>query len=178
MIWSLAIRATGLANRLWTIARAYPMQAAIIALVCLSVWLWQGKRGANERADRATATLKADRALYTAAQEEAKARAIAAVKAQEARYQEQAANADQSHRQALETAYSALDRYIAANRVRAKAVDRASVGTGEARESDRAESSDGPGGTADMVAVTADDLRICTVNTQRLVAVKAWADGL
>jgi len=164
---------------LWGFALRYPMQATIIALVCLSAWLWAGKDKANDRADRYSATIKAERAAYVQAQDEAKARAVAAVKAQEARYKEQADNADRNHEQALSDANSALDRYIAANRVRRTGTaDRASGGTVASAQGGSAESFDGPGEAAFMVAVSPDDLRICTVNTERLIAARDWADSL
>lgn len=164
---------------LWAIAMRYPMQAAIIGLACLSAWLWTGWDKADARADKYAAAIQTERAAYTKAQNEANARAIAAVKAQEARYKEQANNADRSYKEALADANSALDRYIATNRVRrAGTADSSPGGTTASPQGDAAESGDGPGATSFMVAVTPDDLRICTVNTERLIAVKAWADGL
>ncbi|HQS69815.1 MAG TPA: hypothetical protein PLM58_09300, partial [Novosphingobium sp.] len=54
MFWALLLRAVGLSKRLWAIIRAYPMQAACIALVVACLWLWSGKNAASDRADRMT----------------------------------------------------------------------------------------------------------------------------
>jgi hypothetical protein len=165
-------------GHIWSIARAYPLHAACITLVLACVWLWSGKNAANDRAERYQAQIKSERALYTAAQQEAKARAIAAIEAKEAEYKDKANAADLSHAKALADANSRTERFIAANRVRNQAVGGASGGTIASAESDGPGGDNGPGETPFMVAVTPDDVRICTVNTERLIAAKVWADSL
>jgi len=173
VIWALLLRAVGLSKHIW-----YPLHAACIALVLACVWLWSGKNAANDRAERYQAQIQSERALYTAAQEEAKARAIAAIEAKEAEYKDKANAADLSHAKALADAAGRTERYIAANRVRAETVGGASSGTIASAQGDNPGGSVGSGESPFMVAVTPDDVRICTVNTERLIAAKAWADSL
>lgn len=174
----LALSARSALTALWSIIARYPMQAALIASLCACVWLWRDRNAERVKVSDLTATLMSERESYAEAQRNAAIRAKAAVVAQEARYKEQASHADLKYAEALGDARSALDRYIAANRVRPKAVGGASGGTIAITESGGAESADRSGRIADMVAVTPDDLRICTVNTERLVAARAWATEL
>lgn len=122
---------------------------------------------------------------YALAQIEAAQKARAYRLAEEARYRAKAERTDTEHAKDLETALAAARRYATANR-------RAPVGlrpegapavspsgrAGTGAENHRAESGDGSGGAAQLVAVTEDDLRICTVNTTRLQSVREWAQEL
>lgn len=174
----LALSARSALAALWSIIGRYPLQAALIASLCACAWLWRGKEAAQDRADTYAAQILTEREACADAQRNAAIRAKAAIAAQEARYKEQADHADVQYTQALGNARSALDRYIATNRVRPQAIGRASGGTIASAESGGAESADRSGGTTDLVAVTPGDLRICTVNTERLVAARAWATEL
>lgn len=122
---------------------------------------------------------------YAFAQVEAAEKARAYRLSQEARYRALATKADTEHASNLETALAAARRHAAANRcapVRLQPESAPAVGSpggsGTGAEGGSAESGNGSGGDAQLVAVTEDDLRICTVNTSRLQAVRAWADSL
>lgn len=148
--------------------------------------------GGGLKADLAaerTAHLETQR-RYALAQVEAAEKARAYRLAEEGRYRAKAERTDTEHAKDLETALAAARRHAAANRcaplgLRPEATPAVSpsgrAGTGA--EDHGAESGDGPGGTAQLdvtglVAVTENDLRICTVNTARLQAVREWAGKL
>lgn len=97
--------------------------------------------------------------------------------AAEVQYRSKANEADQSYRAGLADARAAADRYIAAHRVRSASRRAASAAVASA-ESDRAGSPDRADQATDMVAVTADDIQVCTDNTLRLEAARAWALSL
>lgn len=110
------------------------------------------------------------------------AAALAAQKAvnqaKEAEYQEKAREADQKHRAELSHAMAAAERHIAAHRVRQGGCGGASGNAGATAQGDGPGSADRSGADAELVAVTADDVRVCTVNTQRLIDGHDWAVGL
>jgi soluble cytochrome b562 len=181
VIWLL--KALGFARRAaqgaFGLIGRYPLQAALIVAVAAAVWLWTGKREALAQRDQATAGRASDRAAYTEAQRQAAILARQAREAQEARYKEQAERADHEHQIELATAMDRADAFIRANRVRATGAAASAAGSpGSAAESRGPESGNGPGGSAFLVAVTAEDVRVCTVNTTRLEAVREWALGL
>ncbi|NBW44232.1 MAG: hypothetical protein EBR45_01490 [Betaproteobacteria bacterium] len=121
---------------------------------------------------------RADRAAYAAAQSEATVIAKRALDAAEARYRSKANEADKSYLAQLADARSAADRYIAAHRVRWQAFARDASAAVAAPDGGRAGSPDGPGAAANMVAVIPADIQVCTENTLRLEAARAWALGL
>ncbi len=158
-------------------AKRLPWQvyAAIAVLALLALTYRAGWNARDEKADR-------ERAEYIAQYEQAADRARRAQQAvmdrEKARYDALAKEADENAQDAQSAAMDAARRYVAANRVR----PRGSVpsGPGAAPDSDSAQGSDGPGGSAivDAVAVSEDDIRICTTNTVRLQSVREWAEGL
>lgn len=92
----------------------------------------------------------------------------------ERKAKEIADNADRNHQAAQAAAGAAAERYIAAHRV--QPADRGCPVTVAAPAEDRGpQSGDRPGADAELVAVTADDIRICTANTQRLIDARTWA---
>lgn len=104
-------------------------------------------------------------------------KAVTAAKEQE--WKDKADAADKAHDQALGDAMARADRYIAANRVlRQAGGGSAAGGACAAAEDHDAGGPDSPGGDAELVAVTAKDVRVCTVNTQRLQDAHDWAAGL
>lgn len=122
---------------------------------------------------------------YALAQVEAGEKARAYRLSEEARYRALASKADTEHASTLETALAAARRHAAAHRcapvgLRPETAPAVSPPgrSGAGAEDHRAESGDGPGGTAQLVAVTEDDMRICTVNTTRLQSVREWAQEL
>lgn len=117
-----------------------------------------------------------------------KAQQVAADKArlarleQEAIYREEARKADAREHAIREEALDLAERYIAANRVRPEAYRGPPSGAGSSPESGSPESDNGPRGAPELdeglVAVTAEDVRICTRNTARLIAGREWGLGL
>lgn len=116
---------------------------------------------------------------YAQAQIEAADKARAYRVSEEARYRAKAERTDTEHAKELDGALAAASRYADRNRcVRTESVERASSGPGTVATGDSAQGADGPGADAFMVAVTRDDLAICTTNTQRLIDAQPWALGL
>jgi ABC-type transport system involved in cytochrome bd biosynthesis fused ATPase/permease subunit len=117
---------------------------------------------------------KAQEAAYAAAQSEATVIAKRALDAAEARYKRNADNADQAFQSKLADARRFADQYVLTHRVHgafASSTGRAP----SAAEGDRAASPDRAGTAPDMVAVTPDDIQVCTDNTLRLEAAHNWA---
>ena len=167
------------ATALLGLVRRHPLAAALIVAVALAGWQWRDNHIHTAQRDAAIAGRAADRKAYFDAQADAQLKAIAALRAQEARYTVKAKEADHDHEIQLASASAAAERFIAAGGVRrAKAASGASGGTVARAESSGAQSSDGPGAASELVAVTADDVRICTNNTVRLESVRAWVIGL
>lgn len=99
--------------------------------------------------------------------------------AQEKEWKDRADATDKAHEQAMDDAMARADRHIAANRVlRQAGGESATRGTCAAAQDDGPRGTDGAGGEAELVAVTAEDVRVCTVNTQRLQDVHDWAVGI
>jgi hypothetical protein len=148
--------------------------AAAVAVFGLIVASWHYRSAYHaERALR-----RADRAAYTQAQAEATRIAYDALRAAETRSQIKAKEADHEHALALADARSATDRYIAAHRVRGQAVAGVASPAIASAESGGAQNSDRSSSAPDMVAVTAGDIQVCTINTTRLEAAREWALGL
>lgn len=154
--------------------------SAIAILLALALFL---------RVDHLRATYKArwqavstEYAAFKVAIIDKTAAALAAQKAvnqaKEAEYQEKAREADQKHRAELSQAMAAAERHIAAHRVRQGGCGSATGNAGSAAQGDGPAGADRSGADAELVAVTADDVRICTVNTQRLLDGREWAVGL
>jgi hypothetical protein len=120
-------------------------------------------------------------ARIKAAQKSAAEAAKRARLAQEALYNKLAEEADAKLEAMRRDAQNAAERYIAAHRL-PRPAHRPSSGPGTAGKGDSAQGSDGPGEApeldADIVSVSADDIRICTANTSRLIAVRQWALAL
>lgn len=118
----------------------------------------------------------ADRAAYTAAQDEAGRIARAALAHQEATYRAKAQDTDHAYNLALADARSAADRFIAAHRLRdatlARPTGPAAAGT----------TGSNPGLPAslpvDAVMVSAGDVRACTDATAYALKAHDWAASL
>lgn len=133
-----------------------------------------GMEGWKPKAKRLRGTID----KFAAAQKKARKDALAARAKQEARYRALAERTDHDIQLAKANAMARADRYIAAHRVRCAA------DTGAAGRADRAGQGAGakgdhrPGAAAklapDLVAVSAADIRICTANTERLIAARKW----
>ena len=162
----------------WLTASATHILA--VALACAVVWgalehrgkvKWQGQ------ARGAIAGREADRAGYVAAQAEAGRLALAAKQATEARYSALAERTDHDAQIALIDADRRTADYIAGHRLLDKAVNRSTRDPVSPAPDHGTQGSNRPG-DASLVAVSADDVRICSVNTTRLEAVRTWAIGL
>lgn len=180
---------TAITANLWR-AAALALAGIVLALLVQvhGLPIVGGGLKADLAAER-TAHLETQR-RYAFAQIEAADKARAYRLAEEGRYRAKAERTDIEHAKDLETALAAARRHAAANRcaplgLRPEATPAVSSlgrpGTGP--EDHRAESGDRPGGTAQLdvnglVVVPEDDLRICTINTTRLQAVREWAREL
>lgn len=102
----------------------------------------------------------------------------------ELRYKELAHHADTRFQQGLAAALAVADRYTVSHGLpdRTQPLDGTAAGTGSGPTApapgDATGSGDRSGGVAQLVAVKADDLRICTINTQRLIEARSWALSL
>jgi len=152
----------------------------------LSVWPLH-LSGWKPRAIAAEAALRE----VAAAQELARREAESARDAAEQTYRTIAAETDKEADDALDQGMAAADRHIAAFRVRRPAAGDPSGGAPAPARDRGAPGGDRPGPPAelaasgsaaavpgDWVAVTADDVRICTENTLRLEAARAWGIAL
>jgi hypothetical protein len=149
--------------------KAYPLQCAIIALACLSAWLWRG--WGHEAAGR-----KDDAAKFAAAQVEAEAIGQRALAETERKYRSKADVADQKHAADMGRIHAVADRYIAQHRVRGPAQGSASQAAAPA-------ASGGPGVSETVpadpfVVVLGSDVRACSVAVKYGIDAHDWAVGL
>lgn len=153
------------------LAFAKRFRVLLIALPLLLTLLWY-------RHDASTWRTRHDtlKASYAAAQVEAHAKQAAAIQSYEAEYERKAHAADLRAATAIADASRRADAFI-----RAGGVQPAKGGSGHPpaqAEGHGSEGGNGPGEAPFLVAVTPDDVRICTENTTRLDAVREWALGL
>ena len=155
------------------------------AMVALALMAWHFDARAVANAD----TVRAQAAQFKQAQADATAIAQAALAHQNAVYAAKAKDADNAYQSQLADAQSAAQRYINSHRV-GSVSDAASTvfmrvqsasaqgGSGATTASPQgisARSGNGPGTSPELVAVTANDIDVCTVNTKRLQVVRDWA---
>jgi hypothetical protein len=147
------------------------------------LWL----RGSHYEAQRDTARAKVAELQATldqvkVAQKQAADAAHAARLAQEAKYTQLAETTDAELETARKSAMDAADRYIQSHSVRPQATGGSAGGPGASSQGDSTQGSNGPGAAPvvapDLVTVSPADIRICTENSSRLVAVRQWAVGL
>lgn len=118
----------------------------------------------------------AQKAAYEAAQDAARAKAIAAKIEQETRYADLARQSRQSAR-AADFRRDAR-RFADAQRVRTKAVEGAAGGTASPGEDSPAPVDNGPGDRSEYVWLRRDQFDAFVENTDRLIQVKEWGDRL
>jgi len=164
MTWLLSV--WGGVKRLFRLALVYPWQAALIASLCLSGWLYMGKADALATIAKRDATIgqmTAASKIATAAQIELN-KQVTDKQTQIARL----TDANETNRRDVADRSGAY-----ASRMRAKDY---------CRQADLATQSGvaqgGDSASADAVVVGRADFDILTSNTARLVDVKAWADRL
>jgi hypothetical protein len=128
---TLALKAMGIWNwlkeaisALFRLAMRYPWQAALIASLCLSGWLWRGRQDARVDAATWEQAYTDQKAAYVSASKQASELALAQVKAVEARNAALAKDAQHAYELGSQAADTALARYVAANRVRPNQVCR------------------------------------------------------
>lgn len=112
-------------------------------------------------------------AAMVKASDKARKAQIALNDATKAKYETSAKDADNAHAKELALANDRTDRFIRANRVRPDSGSRPGQAADPA-EGQAAGSGQSASGEAELVAVTSDDVRICTRNTIRLEAVNRW----
>lgn len=150
------------------LARRYPMQAALIASLCLNVWLWRGWDKAEAR--YANFVAKAEKAS-----KEARAKQIALNQAMQAKYETLAEKADHAHAIELADARSRAAAYANRNGVRSYCQGSAGQ-TSSPAEGPVAPRDNGPG--ADAVILNRDDFDQLVENTLRLKAAHEWGESL
>lgn len=162
------------------IALAFAILLALLAVQTVRIEgfkIWPlGIEGWKPKAER----LQHDLDAVKAAQQVALEKAQAAKAKAELDYKNLAETTDANEQKARTDAMADAERYIAGHRVRSQAAGGAAGRTAAPAEDHGTASGDSasPAPELDEVTVTADDIRICTVNTTRLEAVRDWAVGL
>ena len=184
-IWLAAIAAVGIALFAFGLVQTARVEG-------LKIWPAEIE-GWKPKAER----LQAELDRVPAAQEEARARAAAAKAATENTYRAIAQEVDDHAEDETRRELAAADRYVAAHRLRPEADPdrggRAAPGAGDRSSGDgqatgRAPQLDDAGSAGDLyadpgaldglVAVSAQDVRICTINTLQAEAGRQWAIAL
>jgi hypothetical protein len=124
--------------------------------------------------------LQHDLDAVKAAQQVALEKAQAAKAKAELDYKNLAETTDANEQKARADAMAGAERYITDHRVRPQAAGGSAGRTAPAAEDHGATGGNSAGAAPELdeVTVTADDIRICTVNTTRLEAVRDWAIDL
>lgn len=156
--------------------------AVLLALLAVQTVRLEGLRvwplnieGARPKAERLQRTIDE----IAVAQKQALRAAQEARERTEREYQDLAERIDDDAEKARTGAMDAAERFIAARGVRCPANRGDGSGTAAPAEDRGAGRGDGPGAPAELdVAVTADDVRICTTNTLQAEAARAWAVSL
>jgi hypothetical protein len=147
-------------------ALTYPLHAAIVALLCLSAWLYWSKQNVRETVAQREATI----AQMQQASKMATAAQIALNNAVTDKQTEIArlTDANETNRRDIANRSSRYASRMSAENYCRKA--------SAAAEGDIAESRNGT--SADAVMVSREDFDILTGNTARLADVQAWGDAL
>ena len=148
-------------------AARYPLQCALVASLAANAWLYHSRFECE-------ADATAFKTQVISAQNQAQALAIAERAKIEAQYKEKADEADRKYQDAYRADDSRVSDYVSSHRMRAIRQS-ASVQSTTATQGADAQNPDRPGGTPDLVGVTPNDMRICTINTERLQAAHNWA---
>ena len=170
-------RAIEAAGALLGVVRRYPLQAALVASLCLAGWLWWGKGKAIDQRDAAVAGRRADRAAYTAAQAEAQRLALAAKAATEARYKANAERVQNAYEAKFADVRSAAASFIDANRLRPGGVG-GSPGQAASATDHRNPRVPVDVSASALVAVSDVDVQRCSDTAAYAVAAREWALGL
>lgn len=162
------------------IALAFAIALALLAvqtvrLEGLKIWPLHIE-GWKPKAERLQGELDRIKAAQLVAQQ----KAIAAKAKAEADYRDLAGRIDTDAKQAHDSAMADAERYIAAHRVRGQAAGSSAGRTVTAAEDHSASGGQSPGAApvVDEVAVSPDDVRICTTNTIQAETARQWAIDL
>jgi hypothetical protein len=137
------------------IVRRYPLQAALIASLCLSCWLWLGKTAAEGERDAEIAGRKADRVTYEAAQEKAKARQAEKDRATADTFKSIAERVEYASREYEGAFRAAADSYV--GRMRIKAAQGGGCGSVAPGVRPNPGAPDGGQASSHMVALSRED---------------------
>lgn len=152
-----------------------------LGVAAIGIVLLAYSKGYGDARDKYRRQMAELTASVEAAQEQARAAQVAVNEQAEQRYETLAKEADHNAEIYQSAAMDAARRFIAANRVRPNAAGSAN-GSPAPAQGDSTSGGNGQGGNpelvGDFVIVPADDIRICTVNTARLMATREWALGL
>lgn len=181
------------------LASAIGPRGLLLAALCAAL-AWQALAASGLRRDLATERAAGDELLIKLLGEQvahqqtrrnyATAQLVAARAAQqqraavELRYKELAHHADARFQQGRAAALASADRYTVSHGLpdRPQPIGGTASGAGSGPTAPTPGGSTGSGdrsgGAAQLVAVKADDLRICTINTQRLIEARSWALSL
>ena len=174
ILLTIGLKLLSLGNTALAWLKTLPWYVMALA-ACVGVIAWQ--HHAETRKDARIAALSATLDQVKVAQAQAQVAAQVAHDQQEAAYKAKAKESDDAYQTQLAAAQSNTDRYIASHRLRTDSTSGASATLASAQGSGAA-SPDRPDNPADMVAVSADDINACTVNSTRLQAARDWALGL
>lgn len=158
------------------IAARVGIKGGIIAALCIVMAvMWWRADTISEQRDQARATI----AEIKAAQIVAERAAIEAKAKAEADYRNLAERVDHEADKARDDALGAAELFIRNNRVRCPATRDPTGGPAAPAKDYGARDGQGPGAApivdAARVAVLAEDVRICTVNTLQAEAARAWS---
>jgi hypothetical protein len=161
-------------------AARYPWQAAVIASLCLSGWLWRGRQAARVEAARWEQAFVDQKAAYLSAQAEAKSRQIIRDRQELAAQTALAAQVEQAHAANDTIRKNAVDAYARAHPVRLCRQAPASAPSGPGETSvpgDPGQPDEAPA-DADLVAITRTDLDHLAAKAMRDSEWMNWADAL
>ena len=159
-------------GRVIGIRRAFAIAFAIAAIIAF--WRLDAERDRAKDFEQAYFQLQAE---YKTAQAEAARLAREARQQQEQRYRDLQEQSDARLAEAESEAQSRADDFIRRNRLSGKACS-PSGGTGASTGSGGAQVADRPDPDAELVAVPATDVKICTTLHTRLTEARDWALSL
>jgi hypothetical protein len=184
---TLGFKLLGIGRWIWSAIRAGVKWAlsdwrhlVIVAVSLFAAYNYIGASKWQGRAERALATVEArDKTIadMTAASEAARVKQIAINDKRTQDEKDNANDADKNDRIAQLEAGNRATVYRDRWRVR-NICQSSAAGADSAPESAVAESGNGAGDIADMVAISGADFDRCTANSVRLQSVKQWGDGL
>ena len=151
-------RLLGAATALFGAVRAYPREAAIVALLLALAWTWHGKSKAIEQRDAWHLAFDKQKAAYIAAQKEAEAKQKAADQSNIAGQLAAIRQQDAAHVQLEAARRAAVSEFRTAGRMRFEAACRPSIGAGETSLRDNPGQAPTGQADSDLVAIRPEDI--------------------